>query len=206
MERIDKDIWFLEIAEIVAKRATCPRASVGSLVVRNSRIISMGYNGAPVDSDHCLDYGCVEDLEGGCTRAVHSEVNSLMFAAREGIATYSGTLYSTHCPCLGCSKLIINAGISRVVYEHSYRDLRGVAILLDAGIEVMQVVRGENPKKINIHLGAEARGKKKEASLREAMEKAIETKAFGSGNPVAILGPQDITEEIREEPKLSDIY
>lgn len=140
------DIYFLNIASIVATRSTCLRNHVGSVIVKNKRILSTGYNGAPSGMEHCLDIGCVRDLENipsgtrheKC-RAVHSEQNAIIQAAIHGVSISGATIYCTHQPCVLCAKMIINANIKRVVYRNVYPDEDSLKFLHDASIEVERV-------------------------------------------------------------------
>jgi len=120
MERQNWDDYFLDIAKQVSTRATCPRASVGAVIVRDRRIISTGYNGAPAGEAHCLDIGCLM-VEGHCQRAIHAETNAVAQAARFGVATDGATLYywdskeRSVSGCVKCCQVMKAAGIARVV-------------------------------------------------------------------------------------------
>lgn len=141
------DVYFLNIASVVATRSTCLRNHVGSVIVKNKRILSTGYNGAPSGMEHCLDIGCVRDLENipsgtrheKC-RAVHSEQNAIIQAAIHGVSIEGATIYCTHQPCILCAKMIINANIKRVVYRNGYPDEDSLKFLHDASIEVERVL------------------------------------------------------------------
>ena len=139
--RISRDEMFLQMAELVAKRSSCRRGSVGAIIVHESRPISMGYNGAPPNSPHCWELGC-DTWENvhveGCQRAIHAEANSIAWAARFGVPTRSATMYSTHSPCLDCSKLVVAAGIERFVYRIPYRAER-LDILAEGRVEVVHL-------------------------------------------------------------------
>lgn len=134
--RITRDQILMEIANVVAKRGTCLRATVGAVIARDARIISTGYAGAPAGLPECTTVGCDIGNHKGCTRTVHAEINAIAFAARHGIATEGSTLFSVLAPCYDCSKAIINAGIVRVVYGFDYRDVRGLNLLLQANLVV----------------------------------------------------------------------
>ena len=128
-DRPSIDDYFLEIASVVAKRSTCLRNTVGAVIVRDKRILSTGYNGAPRNLKHCLDIGCIRDKENIASgthhekcRAVHAEQNAIIQAALHGVGTEGATMYCTHQPCILCTKMIINAHIVRVVYTTSYPD------------------------------------------------------------------------------------
>lgn len=140
--RPSRDAVLLGVAELISERGTCTRAAVGAVLAREGRIISTGYVGAPSGTDHCTDRGCEIGTHNGCTRTVHAESNAIAFAARHGIATEGSTLYSTLAPCYDCAKLLINAGIERVVYKNNYRDLRGQQLFLQAGIGMFQLTDG----------------------------------------------------------------
>jgi dCMP deaminase len=143
MDRPTLDEYFMEIAAVVARRSTCLRQKVGALIVKDKRILATGYNGAPSGMKHCLEIGCLREqlkVPSGerqeLCRAVHAEQNAVIQAAKFGIAVDGGTLYSTHCPCITCAKILINAGIRRVVYGREYADKRGLELLREAGVEV----------------------------------------------------------------------
>jgi dCMP deaminase len=128
----------MAVAGILAWRGTCERGSVGAVIAREGRIISTGYVGAPSGIRHCTDGGCEVGTHGGCVRTVHAEANCIAFAAKYGIPTEGGTLYSTLSPCYECAKIILNSGIRRVVYRDEYRDAKGRELLELAGIELVR--------------------------------------------------------------------
>lgn len=113
--------YFLELAHQVATRATCDRAHVGAVLVRDNRVISTGYNGSPPGEPHCDDAGHFM-YDRHCIRTVHAEVNAIVQAARLGIAVDGATLYCTHRPCSTCEKIIRTAGVARVVWDLEYGD------------------------------------------------------------------------------------
>ncbi len=138
------DEYFMEIATVVAKRSTCLRNQVGALFVRNKRILTTGYNGAPSGLDHCDLVGCARDGVASGTRhelcrAVHAEQNAIIQAALHGISIEGATLYCTHQPCVLCAKMMINARVRKVVYQQSYPDQTALDFLQQAGIEVVRV-------------------------------------------------------------------
>lgn len=134
--RISRDQMLMEIAHVISHRGTCERSQVGVVIARDARIIATGYVGSPSGSPHCSEVGCELGNHGGCIRTVHAEANAIAFAARSGIPTESCVLYSTLAPCRECAKLIINSGIRRVVFHHTYRDPGGIELLDSAGIVV----------------------------------------------------------------------
>jgi dCMP deaminase len=131
MERLGRDEMMMRVAAVVSQRGTCQRASVGAVIVLDGRIVSTGYVGSPAGMPHCTDVGCELGDDQGCVRTVHAESNAIAFAARAGIATDRSTLYCTHSPCLNCAKIILNAGIVRLVYEEPYRITEGLKLLED---------------------------------------------------------------------------
>ncbi len=126
-ERPDWDTYFMSIANVVATRSNCCRRKTAALIVKDRRIISTGYNGTPRGIKNCCEGGCVRCASdapsgqnlGECICA-HAEENAIVQAAYHGIAVCSGMIYCTHSPCLLCTKMIINAGIVEVVFEHTY--------------------------------------------------------------------------------------
>ena len=122
MNRISWDEYFLSLAKLISTRSTCPRASVGAIIVKDKRIIATGYNGAPAGAHHCLDYGC-DIIDGHCIRAIHAETNAIAQAARFGIPIEGATLYywdsKGRLPdaCIKCSQLIVASGIDLIVTE-----------------------------------------------------------------------------------------
>lgn len=119
-ERPSWDQYFMEIAEMVSSRATCPRRSVGAVLVKDKRIIATGYNGSPPNHPHCIDEGCLMQ-DNHCVRVNHAEANALLQGARYGVAVEGATCYCTTIPCLPCAKMLIGAGITEVVYGSDYR-------------------------------------------------------------------------------------
>jgi dCMP deaminase len=134
--RISRDEMLVRMAVIVSERGTCLRAHVGAVIAKDGRVISTGYVGAPSGLPHCLEVGCDISEFSGCIRTVHAEANAIAWAARNGLATDGSTLYCTHSPCANCAKLIINAGIERVVYCEEYRDMKPLAMLGTVGIQI----------------------------------------------------------------------
>ena len=147
------DEYFMEIAQMVATRATCNRGAdlkympgfkgVGAVIVRDRNILSTGYNGSPRGMKHCDEIGH-EMVDGHCIRTVHSESNAIAQAANNGVAIHGATVYLTASPCYDCFKLMINAGIKRVVYGQYYDsryDMSSKVLDLahEAGIEIAQV-------------------------------------------------------------------
>lgn len=130
------DEYFMEVARTVATRATCPRASVGAVLVRDHRILTTGYNGAPRRVAHCAEIGC-EMVGGHCVRSTHAEANAVVQGALHGVGLDGATAYCTHQPCVHCAKLLISAGIARIVYDAAYVDPFSAALLAEAGVALV---------------------------------------------------------------------
>ncbi len=135
----------MEIAHVVAKRSTCLRRHIGAVIVKDKRILTTGYNGAPSGLEHCLGLGCMREKLGipsgtrhELCRALHAEQNAIIQAALYGISTRESTLYCTHQPCSLCAKAAINAGVKRVVFQGHYPDHFAIDMLTEAGIEMTQ--------------------------------------------------------------------
>lgn len=142
MERPSWDEYFMQIAHVVAGRATCPRRSVGAVIVLDKRILTTGYNGAPHGLAHCMEVGC-HMVAGHCIRALHAEQNAILQAALNGVSTRGSTVYVTCQPCNHCAKMIINAGIKRVVFEGDYPDDFARQLFEEAGIDLGRYVAGQ---------------------------------------------------------------
>ena len=136
------DNYFMGITFQVAKRGTCDRARVGAIIVKDRRILTTGYNGSPAGLPHCDEIGHLM-VSGHCVRTLHAEQNAILQAALHGVSVADSTLYVTHQPCLNCAKMIINAGIRRVVYAGQYVDENAVAFLAEAGVKLQPLRRPE---------------------------------------------------------------
>ncbi len=139
------DEYFMEIVNVVKKRSTCSRRQVGALIVKDKRILSTGYNGAPTGLKHCEEIGCLREkmnIPSGqrheLCRGLHAEQNAIVHAANSGVSIKGGTIYVTDQPCVLCAKMIINAGIERVVFESGYPDELSKQLLIEAGIELIK--------------------------------------------------------------------
>jgi len=143
-QRPSWDEYFVHITQQVATRSTCLRRAVGAVIVKDKRILATGYNGAPSGFPHCSETGCMREtlhIPSGerqeICRGLHAEQNAIIQAALHGVSVAGADLYSTHQPCITCAKMIINAGIKRVVCHHSYPDELARSFLQQAGIEVV---------------------------------------------------------------------
>jgi len=146
LQRPDWQEYFMEMAGLAASRATCLRRSVGAVLVKDRQILATGYNGAPKGIEHCAETGCLRqklDVPSGerheICRGVHAEQNLIAQAGYHGVETRGSTVYCTDQPCVICSKLLINAGISRIYYLQSYEDPFGEELLERSGVELTQL-------------------------------------------------------------------
>ena len=135
------DEYFMDIARQVATRSTCLRRHVGAVIVRDKRILCTGYNGAPRGLAHCDVVGCLREKLGipsgqrqEICRGLHAEQNAIIQAALHGVSVEGGTIYITHQPCITCAKMVINAGIVRVVCASAYPDDHSRNILAEAEV------------------------------------------------------------------------
>lgn len=144
MARPSWDEYFMKITDLVAERSTCLRRRVGAVIVQEKKIISTGYNGAPKGLRHCLDIGCLRDQMGvpsgerhELCRGAHAEQNAIIQAAGSGVSMKGATMYCTNSPCSTCTKMIINAGIRRLVLGATYPDKLGKEMIEESGIETV---------------------------------------------------------------------
>lgn len=144
MEKWDKR--FMELTELVGTWASCYRRKVGAIIVKDKRVLTTGYNGAPAGTSSCVERGeCLREkmnIPSG-TRAetcyaAHAEQNAIIQAARYGANIDGATLYCTHQPCVICAKMIINAGIKRVVYKEGYPDEFSIRLFEEAGTKIIK--------------------------------------------------------------------
>ncbi len=144
------DEYFMGIALQVAKRSTCDRAHVGAIIVKDRRILTTGYNGSPSGLPHCDDVGHLM-VDGHCVRTLHAEQNAIIQAAYHGVSVHDGILYVTHQPCLTCAKMIINAGVKRVVYAGTYPDNLARQFLAEAGVGLQHFPLGDELREAVAH-------------------------------------------------------
>jgi len=135
--------YFMNITSLVASRSTCTRRQVGAIIVRDKRLLTTGYNGAPKGTPHCYERegGCLREAMGipsgqrqELCRGLHAEQNAIIQAAAFGVSLQGSELYCTHQPCVTCAKMIINAGIQRVYFQGSYPDDLALEMLKEGNI------------------------------------------------------------------------
>ncbi|MEN9302508.1 MAG: hypothetical protein RL264_937 [Bacteroidota bacterium] len=137
-ERYDKA--YLRLADNWAKLSYCKRKQVGAIIVKDSIIISDGYNGTPAGFDNC----CEDDEGNTHWYVLHAEANAILKVARSTNNCKEATLYLTHSPCKDCSKLVLQSGITRLVYQHAYKDTSGLDFLRESGLEIKQIENIDN--------------------------------------------------------------
>ncbi|MDR3253815.1 MAG: dCMP deaminase family protein [Endomicrobium sp.] len=142
VNRLSWDEYFMKLAWLVAERSTCLRHHIGAVIVRNKRILTTGYNGAAAGVQDCTSLGCLRDalnIPSGqrqeICRAIHAEQNAIIQGGYNGINIKDSTLYCTHSPCILCAKMIVNAGIKRVVMNIQYPDNAFKELFSQAGID-----------------------------------------------------------------------
>ncbi len=149
MNRIDKrpswEDYFMDITQRVAARSTCLRRAVGAIVVKDKRILTTGYNGAPSNIRHCGETGCLREKLNVASgerhelcRGIHAEQNAIIQAALHGVSIKGSTLYCTNLPCSICAKMIINAGVKKIIYLSGYADALSMEMLTEARVEMIQ--------------------------------------------------------------------
>ena len=146
IERPTWDNYFMDITCLVAKRATCLRRAVGAIIVKERRVLATGYNGAPSHVRHCAEVGCLREqlnVPSGerheLCRGIHAEQNAIIQAAYHGVSIKGADLFCTNLPCSICAKMIINAGIVRIVYQSGYADSISKEMLAEAEVELVKL-------------------------------------------------------------------
>ena len=136
------DEYFLKFAMLAAERSTCLRHNVGAVIVKDKHILATGYNGAPKDTKDCIELGCLRNelkipsgTQQQICRAVHAEQNSIIQAAYHGVSVNGATMYCTHTPCIICAKMIVNAGIKKVITYSDYNDGDFLKLFSEAGVK-----------------------------------------------------------------------
>jgi dCMP deaminase len=134
------DDIFMELAVNLAKRSHCIKRHVGAVLTKDTRIISIGYNGPPSGTHNCdeewAEAGCPRDSKGGCSLAIHAEQNAILYAVKNKTSVEGATLYITLSPCLACSRIIYSMRIKKVIYLNSYAEYKGIAS--DEGVDFLK--------------------------------------------------------------------
>lgn len=136
----------MSLARLAATRSTCLRRRVGAVIVKDRMVLSTGYNDTPRGMKNCGDGGCDRCRSGAAPGTaldtclcLHAEQNAIIQAAYHGVSIAGGMIYSTHQPCLTCAKMIVNSGITRIVYHEPYPDALAERMLCDAAVEVVHI-------------------------------------------------------------------
>ncbi len=147
MGRPSWDEYFMSLARLASTRSTCLRRRVGAVIVKDRMVLSTGYNDTPRGMKNCGDGGCDRcrsDAAPGTALdtclCLHAEQNAIIQAAYHGVGIAGGTIYSTHQPCLTCAKMIVNAGITRIVYQEPYPDALAERMLGEAAVDLVRFV------------------------------------------------------------------
>ncbi|MBR7153489.1 MAG: cytidine/deoxycytidylate deaminase family protein [Candidatus Methanomethylophilaceae archaeon] len=145
MQRPSNDEYFMNMALLVSSRSTCMRRRVGAVIVKDKRVLSTGYNGSPKGTRHCEELGCIREqmnIPSGTRhelcRGVHAEQNAVVQAAYFGVSVKGATIYTTTYPCSMCAKILINAGISEIVYDEGYVDDLSKQILSETDVVIRE--------------------------------------------------------------------
>jgi len=155
MEKTSFDQLFMELAVNLASKSHCIKRHVGAVLTKDTRIISIGYNGPPAGTHNCdekwPESGCKSDSKGGCSLAIHAEQNALLYAVKNKSSVEGAILYVTLSPCLACARIILTMGVKKVIYYKSYAAYKGidkdegVDFLLQFGVEVAAYKGDINP-------------------------------------------------------------
>ncbi|MEM8895205.1 MAG: dCMP deaminase family protein [Bacteroidota bacterium] len=141
MDKPAFDDIFMELAVSLAKRSHCIKRHVGAVLTKDTRIISIGYNGPPAGTHNCdeeyPEVGCPRDSKGGCSLAIHAEQNAILYAVKNNASVEGATLYVTLSPCLACARIIYAMGITHVIYLSSYAEYKGIAS--DEGVDFLRM-------------------------------------------------------------------
>lgn len=144
--RPDWDTYFMDMAKLAARRSSCLRRAVGAVLVKDRRLLATGYNGVPSGVTHCDVTGCLRDrlqVPSGerheLCRGLHAEQNAIIQAAFHGVSIRDAVLYCTNLPCIICAKMLINAGVRRVVYIEGYSDALTQEMLSEVGMELVRM-------------------------------------------------------------------
>jgi dCMP deaminase len=140
MERPAFDDIYMELAVNLARRSHCIKRHVGAVLTKETRIISIGYNGPPSGTHNCdeqwPDVGCPRDSKGGCSLAIHAEQNAILYAVKNKTSVEGATLYVTLSPCLACARIIYSMRIQKVIYLQSYAEYKGITS--DEGVDFLR--------------------------------------------------------------------
>jgi dCMP deaminase len=148
MSKPSFDVIYMELAQKLAQRSHCVKMHVGAVLTKDTRIVSLGYNGPPAGTHNCdiewPEHGCPRDSKGSCSLALHAEQNAILYASKNNVSVEGATLYITLSPCIACARIIFTTGIRKVIYLNSYAEYKkipsdeGVDFLKKFGVDVVQ--------------------------------------------------------------------
>ena len=148
MNKLSFDEIYMNLALDLATRSHCIKAQVGAVITKDTRIVSVGYNGPPAGTHNCDEEwpreGCPRDSKGSCSLAIHAEQNAILYAAKNSVTLEGATLYVTLSPCISCARIILTSGIKKVYFKDSYAEYKGlpsdegVDFLKKFGVEVIR--------------------------------------------------------------------
>lgn len=134
------DDIYMDLAVNLSHKSHCVKAKVGAVLTKDTRIVSLGYNGPPAGTHNCdeewPEQGCPRDSKGSCSLALHAEQNAILYAAKNNVSIEGSTLYVTLSPCISCARIIFTTGIKRVIYLNSYADFKGIPS--DEGVDFLR--------------------------------------------------------------------
>lgn len=161
MDRPGFDDIYMELAVNLSKRSHCVKAFVGAVLTKDTRIISLGYNGPPAGTHNCDEewpgVGCPRDSKGSCSLALHAEQNAILYAQKNNVSVEGTTLYVTLSPCIACARIIFTTGINKVIYLDSYASFKnipsdeGVDFLRKFGVNVVEYTNRKFLERNTIH-------------------------------------------------------
>lgn len=148
MKKPSFDDIYMDLAMNLSRKSHCVKAQVGAVLAKDTRIISLGYNGPPAGTHNCDEVwpgtGCPRDSKGSCSLALHAEQNAILYAAKNNVSLQGATLYITLAPCIACARVIYTVGIKKVLYAASYAEMKGLPteegadFLRKFGVEVVR--------------------------------------------------------------------
>ena len=140
MSKISFDQLYMDLAGNLAQKSHCVKTKVGAVIAKDTRIVSLGYNGPPAGTHNCdeewPETGCTRDRKGGCSLALHAEANAILYAAKNQLTLEDATLYVTLAPCLPCARIIYTTGIRKVIYRDSYAAYKGIDV--EEGVDFLE--------------------------------------------------------------------
>jgi dCMP deaminase len=140
MNKLSFDEIYMNLAIDLATRSHCIKAQVGAVITKDTRIVSVGYNGPPAGTHNCdeewPEEGCPRDSKGSCSLAIHAEQNAILYAAKNSVTLEEATLYVTLSPCISCARIILTSGIKKVYYKDSYAEYKGIPS--DEGVDFLR--------------------------------------------------------------------